>query len=432
VFFPKASPAAQLLASFTTFAAAFLIRPVGGVVFGPLGDRIGRQRVLAATMILMAASTFSIGLIPGYGTIGVAAPVLLLLARMAQGFSTGGEYGGATTFVSEYAPDRHRGFVSSWLDFGTFVGYAAGSGLVTGLTSALGDTAMTHWGWRLPFLLAGPIGVIGLYVRLRLEDTPAFRQRLEGEEADEDGGAPEQRPPGARRELAEIITRQWRPLLVCVGLVLLYNVTNYMVTAYLPTYLHSSLHRSTTSADTLVLVAMLAVVALITWLGRLSDLVGRRRVFLVAGCAQIALAYPAFVLLRGHGFWPPLAGALVLAVLLAAFAAPSAATLPALFPTRVRYGAMAIGFNVSVSLFGGTTPLVNEALVSATGDLMVPAYYLMAAGAIGVAAAACLKETARLPLRGSPPMVSTGDEARALVASSERAMRGLRTEGRPG
>jgi MHS family proline/betaine transporter-like MFS transporter len=379
----------------------------------------------------------------------VAAPVLLLLARMAQGFSTGGEYGGATTFVSEYAPDRHRGFVSSWLDFGTFVGYAAGSGLVTGLTSALGDTAMTHWGWRLPFLLAGPIGVIGLYVRLRLEDTPAFRQRLDDEDGGDGGdggdgsggsrgddgghdGTPKERPPGARRELAEIVTRQWRPLLICVGLVLLYNVTNYMVTAYLPTYLHSSLHRSSTRADTLVLVAMLAVVALITWLGRLSDLVGRRRIFLVAGCAQIVLAYPAFLLLRARGFWLPLAGALVLAVLLAAFAAPSAATLPALFPTRVRYGAMAIGFNVSVSLFGGTTPLVNEALVSATGDLMVPAYYLMAAGAIGVVAATRLTETARLPLRGSPPMVSTEGEARALVASSERAMRGLRTEGRPG
>lgn len=168
VFFPGASPAAQVVSSFATFAAAFVVRPLGGLVFGPLGDRIGRQKVLATTVIMMAAGTFAIGLIPGYGTSGMAAPILLLLARMLQGFSTGGEYGGATTFVAEYSPDRRRGFLTSWLDFGTFVGYALGSALVILLNLMLTDAEMLSWGWRIPFLIAGPLGVIGLYVRLRL------------------------------------------------------------------------------------------------------------------------------------------------------------------------------------------------------------------------------------------------------------------------
>jgi len=182
VFFPGASPAAQVISSFATFAAAFVVRPLGGLVFGPLGDRLGRQKVLATTMIMMAVGTFAIGLIPSYATIGIAAPILLLLARMLQGFSTGGEYGGATTFVAEYSPDRRRGFLSGWLDFGTFVGYALGSALVTALNLALSDAQMLSWGWRIPFLIAGPLGVIGLYMRLKLEESPAFQQQLDEHE----------------------------------------------------------------------------------------------------------------------------------------------------------------------------------------------------------------------------------------------------------
>ncbi|MYW19363.1 MFS transporter, partial [Streptomyces sp. SID2955] len=283
VFFPGASPAAQVISSFATFAAAFVVRPLGGLVFGPLGDRVGRQKVLATTMIMMAAGTFAIGVIPGYATIGIAAPVLLLLARMVQGFSTGGEYGGATTFVAEYSPDRRRGFLSSWLDFGTFVGYALGSALVTALNLALTDDQMLSWGWRIPFLIAGPLGVIGLYMRLKLEESPAFQQQLDEHEkslAQESAGS----------EFKDIVRNHWRALLVCMGLVLLYNVTNYMVTGYLPTYQTETLHRSSGSADLLVLVGMVWIVVLITFLGRLSDRVGRRPLYAVGAAAMIVLA----------------------------------------------------------------------------------------------------------------------------------------------
>ncbi|OIV39122.1 MFS transporter [Mangrovactinospora gilvigrisea] len=422
VFFPHSTPQVQVLASFTTFAAAFLIRPLGGFFFGPLGDRIGRQKVLATTMIMMACGTFAIGFIPGYKTIGFAAPVLLLIARMVQGFSTGGEYGGATTFIAEYAPDRRRGFMGSWLDFGTFIGYAAGSGIVTLLTAIMGDHDMEAWGWRIPFLIAGPIGVIGLYVRLKLEDTPAYQEQLDKHDAE----VAEREAGGAGHEIKTIFSQHWRAMLICMGLVLLYNVTNYMVTAYLPTYMTDSLHRTATLSDTLVLVSMLLVVALITFVGRLSDRIGRKPVFLIGAIAQIVLAFPCFLLIRQSGWVLPLIGTLVLAAILTFFAAPTAATLPALFPTAIRYGAMGISFNIAVSAFGGTTPLVNQALVGGTHDLNWPAYYLIVSGAIGAVAAIALRESALLPLKGSQPMVDTREEAEELVTTSELAMKEIR------
>ncbi|MER6536806.1 MFS transporter [Streptomyces sp900105755] len=429
VFFPGASPGAQVISSFATFAAAFVVRPLGGLFFGPLGDRVGRQKVLATTMIMMAFGTFAIGVIPSYAAIGIAAPVLLLVARMVQGFSTGGEYGGATTFVAEYSPDRRRGFLSSWLDFGTFVGYALGSALVTVLNVLLTDQQMLTWGWRLPFLIAGPLGVIGLYMRLKLEESPAFQQQLDDHEK---SVAQE----SARSELRTVVTRHWRALLICMGLVLLYNVTNYMVTGYLPTYQTETLHRSSGSADLLVLIGMVWIVVLITFVGRLSDRIGRRPVYGVSAAAMILLAVPSFQLIRAHGTWPPVLGVLLLATLLACFAAPSAATLPALFPTAVRYAAMGIGFNIAVAAFGGTTPLVTAALVNATGDELVPAYYLMLAGAIGLLTVRFLPESAQVPLRGSRPMVGSRAEQRRLVSTSkelytaclrDRAGAGVRT-----
>ncbi|CAM5262403.1 Proline permease OS=Streptomyces glaucescens OX=1907 GN=SGLAU_30660 PE=3 SV=1 [Streptomyces glaucescens] len=247
VFFPSGNPTAQLLSTFGAFAAAFLVRPLGGMVFGPLGDRVGRQKVLALTMIMMAAGTFAIGLIPSYAAIGVGAPILLLAARLVQGFSTGGEYAGASTFIAEYAPDKRRGFLGSWLEFGTLAGYIGGAGLVTLLTAVLSADDLLSWGWRLPFLIAGPMGIIGLYLRMRLEETPAFAAEVEKAEA--------ARP---KVPLREMVTGQWRALLLCVGLVLVFNVTDYMLLSYMPSYLTSELHYDETHG----LLVVLAVMAL--------------------------------------------------------------------------------------------------------------------------------------------------------------------------
>jgi MFS transporter, MHS family, proline/betaine transporter len=175
VFFPSGNPTASLLSTFAVFAAAFFVRPLGGLFFGPLGDRIGRQRVLATVIILMSLATFAIGLLPGYATIGIWAPLLLVVCRLLQGFSAGGEFGGGATFLAEYSPDDRRGYMVSWLEFSTLIGFILGSGSVLVMNSALGEDAMIAWGWRIPFLIAGPLGIVGLYIRLRLEDTPEFR-----------------------------------------------------------------------------------------------------------------------------------------------------------------------------------------------------------------------------------------------------------------
>ncbi|MFB7630786.1 glycine betaine/L-proline transporter ProP [Streptomyces sp. NPDC056149] len=425
VFFPASSPGAQVVASFATFAAAFLVRPLGGMVFGPLGDRIGRKQVLAATMIMMAISTFAVGFLPGYQAIGFAAPILLLICRLVQGFSTGGEYAGATTYIAEYAPDKRRGFLGSWLDFGTFVGYSLGSGLVTVLTAVLGEHGLVSWGWRLPFLVAGPLGLIGLYMRLRLEETPAFQREAEQahREAEENRAAGGEDPVEVARQsghgrLKEIFTRHWQAVLICMGLVLLYNVTNYMVTSYLPTFMTETLGEDPLTAQLLILGTMIVVVLTITTVGRTSDRWGRRPVFMAGSIALIALATPAILLIRAGGILLPALGCLILGLLLVCFAGTSAATLPALFPTRLRYGALSIAFNISVSLFGGTTPLFASGLVQLTGSQLVPAYYLMVAGVVGFVSTLFLHETAGKPLRGSGPMVETKEQARKLVAHS--------------
>lgn len=394
VFFPSGSPTAQLLSTFGAFAAAFLVRPLGGTVFGPLGDRVGRQKVLALTMIMMAAGTFAIGLIPSYATIGVGAPILLLAARLVQGFSTGGEYAGASTFIAEYAPDKRRGFFGSWLEFGTLAGYIGGAGLVTLLTALLSSDDLMAWGWRIPFLIAGPMGIIGLYLRMRLEETPAFAAEVEKAEA--------ARP---RVPLREMITGQWKALLLCMGLVLVFNVTDYMLLSYMPSYLTSELKYDETHGLLVVLGVMALMMVVQPFAGALTDRIGRRPL-IAAGCAGfLFLSVPAVLLIRQGGLLAVALGMGALGLLLVCFTAAMPAALPALFPTRVRYGSLSIGFNVSVSLFGGTTPLVVTALIGATGNMMMPAYYMMAAAVIGGAAVWFMAESAGRPLPGSAPSV---------------------------
>ncbi|WDD93654.1 glycine betaine/L-proline transporter ProP [Burkholderia sp. FERM BP-3421] len=407
VFFPSSSPSAQLLATFGTFAAAFLVRPLGGMVFGPLGDRIGRQRVLAMTMIMMALGTFAIGLIPSYASIGIMAPVLLLVARLVQGFSTGGEYGGAATFIAEFSTDKRRGFMGSFLEFGTLIGYVMGAGVVALLTAALSHDALLSWGWRVPFLIAGPLGLIGLYIRMKLEETPAFKRQAEAREA-QDKALPKTR-------FRETLLRNWRALLLCVGLVLIFNVTDYMALSYLPSYLSSTLHFNETHGLVLVLIVMVLMMPMTLAAGRLSDRVGRKPVMLAGCLGLLALSIPALMLILTGDMLSVFGGLLIIGALLSCFTGVMPSALPALFPTEIRYGALAIGFNLSVSLFGGTTPLVTAWLVDSTGNLMMPAYYLMGAAVIGVISVLALPETARQPLMGSPPAVASRREAHALV-----------------
>ncbi|MGW5366033.1 MFS transporter [Actinopolymorpha pittospori] len=414
VFFSGLPSGLALVATLATFAVSFLVRPFGGLFFGPLGDRVGRTKVLSVTVIMMALGTTLLGVIPSYAAIGVAAPLLVLFGRLVQGFSTGGEYGGAMTFIAEYAPDKRRGFLGSWLEFGTLTGYTFGAVLVTVLTTVLTDAQMLSWGWRIPFLIALPIGLVGLYLRLRLEETPAFERLL--------AKSPQQKGTPTRDEFRLIFTKHWRSLLLVGGLVIAWNVTNYMLTSYMPTYLtdtlpgHAEEGTTRTVSDLMQIAVLVILLVLVTFLGRLSDRVGRRPV-LMAGCAAlVVLSIPAVLLLRAGGLGPTFLGLLIMGLTLVCFSSTCPSTLPALFPTEIRYGGLSIAFNIFVSAFGGTTATVMGALVLATGDLNWPGYYLVAAGVIGAVSALLIRDPARQPLAGSSPSVSTLAEARELVA----------------
>jgi MHS family proline/betaine transporter-like MFS transporter len=407
VFFSGLPGGMAQVATLATFAASFLVRPLGGLVFGPLGDRLGRTRVLAVTVITMACGTFALGLIPSYSSIGIAAPLLVLLARLVQGFSTGGEYGGAMTFIAEYAPDKRRGFLGSWLEFGTLTGYAFGATFSTVLTSVLSTQQLESWGWRIPFLLALPIGVIGLFLRLRLEETPAFAAKLEAAESHQ--GVP------AREAFRLIFTQHWRAMLAAGGIVVAWNVTNYTLTSYIPTYLTSTLPdhgkngTSETTSEVLQIIVLLVLMVLVTMLGRLSDRVGRRPVLMTGSIALLVLSLPAVLLLQMGGLPATTGGLMIMGLTLVCFSATCPSTLPAMFPTEIRNGGLTITFNIFVSAFGGTTATVLSALVLATGDLNWPGYYLILAGAVGVVSVWYITETARRPLEGSVPSISAAE-----------------------
>ncbi|MEV6575893.1 glycine betaine/L-proline transporter ProP [Streptomyces sp. NPDC051577] len=415
VFFPSGNDTTQLLSSFATFAVAFLVRPLGGMFFGPMGDRLGRKRILALTMIMMAVGTFAIGLIPSHDTIGVWAPVLLILFRMLQGFSTGGEYGGASTFIAEYAPDKRRGYFGSFLEIGTLAGYVGAAGLVTALYTVLDDPQMEAWGWRVPFLVAGPLGLVGLYLRLRLDETPAF-QKLEGGTARATEAA-DRVETTTKGDLAKIFRQYWSTLILCICLVGAYNIADYMLLSYMPTYLSDELGYGETHGLLILLAVMVLLMLLISQVGKLSDRFGRKPLLMAGMVGFFVLSLPSFLLIRQGGIPAITLGMLMLGLSLVCLLGTMSAALPALFPTQVRYGSLSVGYNLSASIFGGTTPLVITALISWSGTNLMPAYYAMAAGLVGIIAVACMKETARKPLDGSPPSVETQEEAAQLCAA---------------
>lgn len=402
VFFPTHDTTSAVLSSFAVLAVAFVVRPFGGFFFGPLGDKYGRQRVLATTIILMSGGTFVIGVLPTYHTIGVAAPILLILARMVQGFSTGGEYGGAATFIAEYAPDKRRGFLGSWLEFGTLTGYVLGSSLVLIVNVSLPQSAMDGWGWRIPFLVALPLGLVGLYLRTRLEDTPAFRDMSKAGKV-------------ALSPLRETLRHNWRMILNLVGIVFLLNVADYTLLTFMPTYMTDDLHFSDTSAQIVTISVEVAMMIAITFIGRLSDRIGRKPLLLASSIGFAVLAFPAIALMAAGGIVRLVIGFAMLAALLLLILAVIGSTFPAMFPTKVRYGSFAIGYNVSTSAFGGTAPFVISALITATHTNFIPAYYLILAGLVAIVPILLIPETAGVPLRGIPETSTPGRPVLAPV-----------------
>lgn len=377
-----------VLFALATFAISFLVRPLGGFFWGTLGDRLGRKSVLAFTIILMSGATLCVGLIPSYASIGFWAPTILVLLRMLQGFSTGGEYGGAATFMAEYSPDDRRGFYGSFLEVGTLAGFSLGAGLMLAFSLLLGDAVMHDWGWRVPFLIAGPMGVVGLYLRSKIEDTPVFREAASREH---------QMP---QPSLAMVATRYWRPLLVVGGLVVALNVVNYTLLSYMPTYLQRRIGLTSDQALIVPIIGMLFMMVFLPFAGRLSDRIGRRPLWRASLGGLFVLVVPLYMLMS-TGIAGALAGFVLLGLLYAPQLATISATFPAMFPTSVRFAGFAVAYNVSTSIFGGTAPAISSSLISLTGNELMPAYYMMAACLVGMVALRFMPETAGHSLRGS-------------------------------
>lgn len=383
-FFPSADPTVSTLASLAAFGITFLIRPLGGIFFGHLGDRIGRQRTLAAVIVMVSGATFLIGLLPTYAAVGVLAPILLVLLRLLQGFSAGGELSGASAFVAEYAPAGRRGYLTSWVEFGAIAGFLLGSALTLLLNLTLSDAAMDSIGWRIPFLLAAPLGVVGWYIRSRLQETPEFAALV----------ASGRRSPSP---LLESLRYNWREILQTAGIALVQNAALYVIVTYMPTYFAKTLNYSRIEAPAAVLITMVVIVALIPPLGALSDRVGRKPM-LAASCVGLAVfSYPMFVLMNLGNLVLATAALVVLGALLAIFLSTTLIAMNELFATRVRYGGFSIGYNVSVSLFGGTAPLFVGLLVLKTGNPAAPAFYIIVAAIITLGVILTLTESARMP-----------------------------------
>jgi MHS family proline/betaine transporter-like MFS transporter len=419
LFFDTGSETLDLLLSLLGFAVSFLVRPLGGLVLGPLGDKIGRQKVLFFTMAAMAIATALIGVLPTAADIGVVAAFLLYALKMIQGFSTGGEYAGASTYVAEFSSDKRRGYFSSWLDVGSYLGFAAGAGTValahTVVSFGWGTGAFDDWGWRIPFLVAIPLGAVAIYFRARIPETPAFET---SEEAAEDATVDENDPMAASG-LKNLLRHHWRSVLVAIAFVAAGNTAGYTLTSYMPTFLGSQLGMDEMQSAVATIPAMVAVALSLPLIGRLSDRIGRRNVLWIAIVGTLVVTVPAFLMMLTGHFWLIQIAMFMIGVPTALYLAMFASTLPAMFPTAVRYAAMGLAFNVSVSMFGGTTPLVSQALIDLTGIQLMPAFWVMLFALVFAVAMRWLDETAGTPLLGSFPTVEEPAEAEALVAGQE-------------
>ncbi|MCD8900722.1 MFS transporter [Staphylococcus gallinarum] len=397
--------------TFATFAIAFLLRPVGGIIFGIIGDKYGRKVVLTTTIIMMAFSTLLIGLLPTYDQIGVWAPILLLFGRVLQGFSTGGEYAGAMVYVAESSPDNKRNTLGCGLEIGTLSGYIAASVLSGLLFFFLDDQQMASWGWRIPFILGLFLGIFGFYLRRRLEESPVYENDVATQ------------PKRDNIRFFTILRYYYKDILVCFVAVAFFNCTNYMVTSYMPSYLQEIIKLDSTTVSFLITIVMAIMIPLALMFGRVADKIGEKKVFLIGLIGTALFSVISFSFFQSKSLVLIIIGIFILGFFLSTYEATMPGSLPTMFYTHIRYRTLAVTFNVSVSLFGGTTPLIASSLVAKTGDPLSPAYYLAAMSVVGIIVISLLHvSTAGKSLKGSYPNVQNDKEYEYYANNPEKAL----------
>lgn len=389
-FFPQSDKASGLLATFAVFALSFLVRPLGGLVWGHFGDKYGRRSALSWSILIMTVSTFCIGILPTYNHIGFWAPALLLLVRLFQGFSASGEYAGASAFLAEYAPEGKRGLYTSIVPASTAAGLLFGALFVAGLHMWMSVDDLHSWGWRLPFLLAAPFGLVGRYIRISLQDSPKFlemEKRLEAKEC------------ASHAPVRELLTVHRRSVMIGIGVTCLNAVAFYLLLSYMPTYLSTEMGMTESDSFIASTVSLATYIGLIFLMGKLSDLFGRKTMLVTASVLFLSLTWPLFGMLNGQ----PLIVILMIQIAFGAILAMNDGTLPCflaeIFPTRVRFTGFAFSFNIANAIFGGTAPFIATWLIQATGNKMAPAWYLLAAAVVALISMLASRETAHKALQ---------------------------------
>ncbi len=388
VFFPEGDELAGTLAAFATFAIGFVARPLGGVVFGHYGDRIGRKKLLVLSLLMMGVSTFLIGLLPTYEQVGFLAPVLLTVLRLVQGFALGGEWGGAVLIVSEHGDDRSRGFWASWPQAGAPGGQLLANGVLAVLAVVQSEEAFLSWGWRIPFLLSAVLVLVGLWVRLSVEESPVFAQAREAAAAKAAaGGASESAP------FLEVLRSYPREVLTAMGARFAENVSYYVFTIVVATYVTSELGLPRSYALNAVLIGAVFHFATIPLWGALSDRVGRRPVYLV-GAVGVGVWAFAFFPLVATGNLAVAALAVVVGLLFhGAMYGPQAAFFSELFGTRVRYSGVSVGYQLASIFAGGLAPFVATALLARYASGTAIAVYVAVCAVVSVVAVLSYRET---------------------------------------
>jgi MHS family proline/betaine transporter-like MFS transporter len=382
-FFPASGETTSLLAAFAAFGVGFLARPLGGIVLGRVGDVKGRRFVLLLTMFLMAIASFAIGICPTYETAGILAPVILVIARLVQGFSAGGEWGGAAAFLVEWAPPGRRGLVGSYHQMGTYGGLLIGSAIVAAISSLIAPDALQGWGWRVPFLIGGVLGLVAMYMRRHVTETPVFR-KAQAE------GAPAQ----AAGEGVLV------PFLQTMGVIVLWTVSAFGAFVYLAAFTQKYAGLTRPEALWSNTIGLIVCVALMPVAGALSDRIGRRLTMGISAVGFLVLSVPLFSLMAGKTSFATIVGIqIVFAILTALIAGPGPAAVAELFATRSRNTWMSIGAAISVTIFGGFAPFISTFLIEHTGITISAAFYVVFAAALTGITILTMRETAFRELR---------------------------------
>lgn len=364
LFFPSSDPFTSLLATFGIFAVGFVMRPLGGVLFGFFGDKFGRKAALVFSILMMAVPTALIGFIPTYQQIGIAAPILLTLMRLLQGLALGGGFSGCMTFIVEHAPEKQRGLIGSTTMFSLGGGVLLGIMVSLWVSQLLPEEDFISWGWRLPFIISLAIGMVAFYIKNYIDESPVYL------EAKKHGKI-------SKTPIRGVIVGHWKELLIAIALYLSVTVPFYSFTAFFSTFLQQ--HAGVTMFDALVIngVAIFVFMLVMPITAHLSDKHGRKAVLLVTCIAIAIAAYPTFLLLLEGGFVYPLIGQIIFGIVLGAYMGPIPATLVELFPTNIRFTGLALSYNISAALFGGTAPFVYLKLIAYTGSVLSPVFYII-------------------------------------------------------